>query len=305
MILGIDIGGTNVKFGIFDQELHLLHAESSGLDKINTQETFFDYIVNSIHSFAEKYPIRTVGIGIPGLINNDLILEKSPNLKFLEGTPLIAHISERISIPAYIENDANVAAMSEFINNDYQTIDYVYLTLGTGIGGAIVINNNIFRGTLGFAGEIGHMIINSEFDEALDNYRTGTLEFLAGKVGITKLYQSLSNSYEEIGVEDIDTRVTQGDLIAQKTFDIIGFHISSAILSIINLISIPNFIIGGGISKSLYLLKKIEQFVKQRALLNDYDRINIKAAKHSEQAGIFGAAFMANKYYKQVKDEQL
>lgn len=88
----------------------------------------------------------------------------------------------------------------------------------------------------------------------------------------------------------------------KKTFDITAFHISSAILSIINLISIPNFVIGGGISKSLYLLKKIEQFVKQRTLLSDYYKINIKAAKHTEQAGIFGAAFMAKKYYKQIKD---
>jgi glucokinase len=192
--------------------------------------------------------------------------------------------------------------MSELIDNKEPYPDYVYMTIGTGIGGAIIINHDIFRGTIGFAGEIGHMIINSEFDEKIDNYRKGTLESLAGKYGITKLYQSLSKNFEEITVESIDLRISQGDLNAKKTFDITAFHLTSAILSIVNLLSIPNFIIGGGISKSLYLLKKIEQFVKQRKLLNDYYKINVKAAKHTEQAGIFGAAFMANKYYKQIKD---
>jgi glucokinase len=294
MLLGIDIGGTSLKVGLFDMELSLIKNYSFPSNSFDDSSKFFEFLNQDISTISDAYSVEAIGIGIPGLLSKDFVLEKSPNLKFLEGVNLAENLLNKLTVPAVIENDANMAAMSELIGQSEENIDnFVYLTIGTGVGGSIIINGQPFHGDFGLAGEIGHIIIDSKFDENSDVYRIGTLESKCGKQGIIDLYNSLTGSNEEIGVEAITKLAEADDAIAIKTLDHTAFHLASGIISIIHALNICQIVIGGGISNSNYLLQKTTTYVNKRVMYGNKELISIKRAKHNEDSGIYGAAYCA------------
>ncbi|PKL86734.1 MAG: hypothetical protein CVV22_01185 [Ignavibacteriae bacterium HGW-Ignavibacteriae-1] len=305
MLLGIDIGGTSIKVGLFDMELSLIKNYSFPSDSFDDSSKFFEYLNQDISTISDAYNIEAIGIGIPGLLSKDFILEKSPNLKFLEGVNLDENLLNKLTVPAVIENDANMAAMSELIGQSDQSIgDFIYLTIGTGVGGAIIIDGQPFHGDFGFAGEIGHIIIDSIFDENADDYRVGTLESKCGKQGIVDFYNSLNTSNETIGVEAITKLAENGDSIAIKTLDNTAFHLASGIISIIHALNICKIVIGGGIANSNYLLQKTTKYVNKRVMYGNKELISIKRATHNEDSGIYGAAYCAKSKLLSIKQKE-
>ncbi|MCO5251282.1 MAG: ROK family protein [Candidatus Kapabacteria bacterium] len=305
MLLGIDIGGTSIKVGLFDTELSLIKNYSFPSNSFDDSSKFFEFLNQDISTISDAYSVEAIGIGIPGLLSKDFILEKSPNLKFLEGVNLAENLLNKLTVPAVIENDANMAAMSELIGQSEENIDnFVYLTIGTGVGGSIIIEGKPFHGDAGFAGEIGHIIIDSKFDENSDVYRIGTLESKCGKQGIVDFYNSLTGSNEAIGVKDISKLAENGDAIAVKTLDHTAFHLASGIISIIHALNICKIVIGGGISNSNYLLQKTTKYVNKRVMYGNKELISIKRAKHNEDSGIYGAAYCAKSKLLSIKQKE-
>jgi glucokinase len=294
MLLGIDIGGTSIKVGVFDFDFTLNKKYSFPTTSFDDAATFFNFLNQDISTISDAYSVEVIGIGIPGLLSKDLILEKSPNLKFLEGVNLKENLLNKITVPAVIKNDANMAALSELIGEDELNIDnYVYLTLGTGIGGSIIIDGTPFQGDFGLAGEIGHIIIDSYFDENADDYRIGTLESKCGKQGIIDYYNSIKGENELIGVKELTKLAENGDPIAGKTLERTAFHLASGILSVIHTLNICKIVIGGGIANSNYLLEKTTKYVNKRVMYGNKELISINRAKHNEDSGIYGAAYCA------------
>src|SRR3989339_583806 len=160
MYLGIDIGGTNLKSGIVDENGNLIEQLSIPTNAENGPDAVINNIKNIIQEARNNFPdLKSVGIGVPGVVTDEGVVRISPNLPGWVDQPLKKKLTDIISIPIAIDNDANTAAVAELeLGAGKGLNNFIYITLGTGVGGAIIINRNIFRGDTGGAGEIGDTI---------------------------------------------------------------------------------------------------------------------------------------------------
>jgi glucokinase len=206
----------------------------------------------------------------------------------------------KYSIPISIDNDANAAAIAELIAGNGQHLDnFVYITLGTGIGGAIIINRKIYHGAIGGAGEIGHLIIDADFfDNEIPTYRNGIIEEKIGRSAIIKLAKKLisknpNTKLQNINfdVADISKFAEEKDIVAVECLAIIGRYLAKGIVSINHILDISNFIIGGGISQSELLINVAKETASAYSLPS-VSEINIVRAKFLNNTGIIGAALL-------------
>jgi glucokinase len=300
--LGIDIGGTNIKFAVINDKNELIYEKSIKLPVSLSGLKILDTINNQIvEILSANANIRSVGIGLPGVVNKEGIVIVSPNIKQFDNLNIKDYFTQKIDLPVSIDNDANVAAISEMVYGAGQTLDsFVYITLGTGVGGAIILNKSICHGTNGAAGEIGHLILNP-FDE-IDNeapYRTGVLETYLGKAAIIRTAKNLSRKYQhspivlnnKFDVASISHFADLGDLLSIETMKLTGYYLGLGIVSIANILDISDFIIGGGISKSSQILyNSARETACMRVLPHLKNLINIQYAKFIDKAGVIGAA---------------
>ena len=199
-----------------------------------------------------------------------------------------------------MDNDANAAAVAELIaGNGKELNNFVYITLGTGVGGAIIINKEVYRGNIGGAGEIGHIIFNStNMNKEVNKpaYRNGALETYIGREAIINNYKKQCNENNipvpaDIDVSDISILAENNDKIAVKTLKEAGFKLGIAIATINHILDIGNFIIGGGISQSKLLLTSSEITAREHSLPS-VSKIKIQQAKFIQNTGIIGAALL-------------
>ena len=163
--IGIDIGGTSIKGAIVDDTGKVLTRFAMDVDKNASGEAevnrFCDVMTKAINEYDKSIKLEGIGIGIPGILDMDKgIIITSPNLPKWNGLHISKLISNRLGLPVYINNDANVAALGEArfgSGKDYSNL--IMLTLGTGVGGGIVINNKLYDGHLHMGAELGHMVI--------------------------------------------------------------------------------------------------------------------------------------------------
>ena len=227
----------------------------------------------------------------------------SPNLPSLSNVNLKKEIEKEVDFPIAIDNDANAAAVAELEIGAGKDIEhFIYVTLGTGVGGTIISNRRIFRGSIGGGGEIGHTIIQSfnQKNSNIPDYRMGTLENLTGRKQIldrmkTMLKQSDSklNDIENYDVEDISNLADAGDSAAAKCLCETGEYLGIGLASAMNLLDIPTIITGGGISEaSDIMFDSVLKTIRKRALPTISDRAEIKKAFFRKNAGIIGAAML-------------
>ncbi|MDC1068354.1 ROK family protein [Candidatus Kapabacteria bacterium] len=287
MYLGIDIGGTNIKWGIFDLTFNLLEKHS----KPTNSDYGPSHIIDSISEIINKNTNCRIGIGFPSVVSDIGYVHISPNMKDFENINLKDELSKRTSKDVIIENDANVAALAELhFGNGIGLDNFIYVTLGTGIGGAIIINRKIFKGDNFGAGEIGYTTIN--FDDTRDNIklnRKGILEDYTGLPRLTQKYQELggdiSMSMKEISLN------TKSDKIAIELFEYYGEMLGYGIASAMNLLDINNVIIGGGLSQVTDIMyNRLNEILKIRLLEHKQNNFVVQKAKYLSDAGIYGAA---------------
>ena len=310
MYLGLDIGGTNLKVGLINSANELMYQYSQKSESDLQKNHLLEQIIALIKNTIFKYPkIKTLGIGVPGVVNNDIV-KIAPNLKGWVNIALKQIISKQINIPIAIDNDANVAAIAEMeLGSAIDLNDFIYLTLGTGVGGTIVFKRTIFRGSNGGAGELGHTIINYQEDnpDNLPSYRLGVLEEYIGRKQIISIAKELIKEYPEtildsnnLDVMDISGGVNRNDKASIKCFNEVGHYLGVALASVMNLLDISTVIIGGGISKSHHLLfDKTLETIKLRAIPTIAERAELKLARFNKDAGIIGAALIGKKLIKE------
>ncbi len=173
--LGIDIGGTNLKFAIIDENYNLITFKNLKLPIQENREAILNSIIKQINNLYIDYSnISTIGIGVPGIVNDDGYIVVSPNIPQFSDLHIAEYFVQKINQNRRIQsikvdNDANVAALTELkIGKGMGKSNFIYLTIGTGLGGAIILNHRIFRGDYGSAGEIGHYIFEPFSDENED-----------------------------------------------------------------------------------------------------------------------------------------
>lgn len=314
MYIGVDLGGTKIKIGIVNEEGQIV---SSGI--INTDPSHNDKII--MRDMTEEIDrlikqeglqtidIKSIGIGVPGLVDYEKgSIIYCTNLSWYN-VEAVSYLKEHFNIPVYIENDATVAAYAESLfGSTKEAKDSVFLTIGTGIGGGIIINKQIIRGAHGAGSEIGHMVIGENFYDC-NCGRNGCFETLASATAMIKYAlhkiatdypnSSLKGLFEKNGqleAKDIFDQAALGDPLATETVHRTAKYMAIGIANIYNILDPEIIAIGGGVSKagdSFFDL--IRSKVKKMTLVDsesiDYGKI--VRAELGNDAGIVGAAFLS------------
>lgn len=299
MHLGIDIGGTNFKYAISNLDNFEIEAISFPINPKNSKPE----ILNYIDKIISENDISKVGIGVPGIINQSGIIKVLPNLPDWENFDLRSYFADK-NIPVYYDNDANIAALAELYEGEGKDLEnFLYITLGTGIGAGIIMNRQILRGDTNSTGEIGHTIIdrNADINSFNPKFRTGIVEEYAGRNQILELCKGILQNYPEsslnqipnFDVKDIEIEAQKGDVAAAKVLEITGYNIALAITNALNLLDLHTVIIGGGISKSQTILHHINENIKLRALPHIAEDFKIKNAKFTSNTGVIGSLIAA------------
>jgi glucokinase len=214
------------------------------------------------------------------------------------------NLEKHFSLPIAVDNDANVAALAELELGAGKGSDYfLYITLGTGVGGTIVVNRKIFRGFHGYAGEIGHTIINSQEEPSNKKmvFRTGTLEEAIGRNQIIQLAKkiiakypnSILHKFEDIDVNHISEATSKNDEGAKVCLKKIGEYLGIGLASALNLLDLNLVIIGGGISQAHDILfESASKTIKKRAMPGIAEYVELRKAQFSKDAGIIGSALL-------------
>lgn len=263
--IGVDLGGTNLRIAAVDQRGKILEKVATGTVVAGGRDQVIDAMCRAILAVSATLSsdrLLGIGIGVPGIINlHTGMLRESPNLPGWEDYPVQQEIERRLRTKVFLENDANAAALGEQWLGAAAGVDSsCMLTLGTGVGGGLVLNGRIFHGMLGMAGELGH--VNIEPDGApcgcgsrgcLEQYASATaIKRMAREVaatgGASRLEQAMRDAnFSSASVYDL---ATAGDAPAQQIFHRVGSALGIALADLINIFNLPMYVIGGGVAAS-------------------------------------------------------
>ena len=304
LCFGVDLGGTTVKMGLFTVEGALLQDWEITTRKEDGGSHILDDIAASIHEKIESDSIEAddvvgIGIGVPGPVTPNGIVKGCVNLGWGD-TPVEESLKDKTGFPVKAGNDANVAALGELWQGGGKGFNsLVMITLGTGVGGGIVIDGKIVAGTHGAAGEIGHMGVVYDETEYCNCGKKGCLEQVASATGIVKETKKLlkSNdapsalrSYDNLTAKDVFDEAKKGDILALKAVDKLGEYIGIALAHLACVVDPDAFIIGGGVSKAGdFLVDAIQKHFTEKAFIQ-CKKTPIKLATLGNSAGIYGAA---------------
>jgi glucokinase len=314
MYIGVDLGGTKIKIGIVNEEGQIIGSGIIDTDPSHNDKIIMRDMTEEISRLIKQeglqiQDIKSIGIGVPGLVDyNKGSIIYCTNLSWYN-VEAVSYLREHFNIPVYIENDATVAAYAESLfGSTKEAKDSVFLTIGTGIGGGIIINKQIIRGAHGAGSEIGHMVIGENFYDC-NCGRNGCFETLASATAMIKYAlhkmntdypnSSLRSIFERNGqleAKDIFDQAERRDELAVETVHRTARYMAIGIANIYNILDPEIIAIGGGVSKagdSFFDL--IRSKVKTMTLV-DSENINygrIVRAELGNDAGIVGAAFLS------------
>lgn len=299
--LGIDIGGSFIKFGVLDDEI-IDNQEIANTAKSISE--FNNLIAPILQKFTSKYEIAAIGIGFPGAISINGLIISAPNMPYWTNQNLSDLFSNYVNnIPIFFQNDAYFAGFAEAKLNELD--EYYFITLGTGIGSVLVRDRQIVTSKNNFSGELGHIIIN--FNEKGDNFRTGVFEqYFNSKKFIEKIKSDLKdfpnsilNTIDNFSIREISDAVNIGDDLAIVNFMEMGKILGIGLSSVANLTGIPIFVIGGGISQVNNLLfETAQQTMVERVIPELKDLVEIRKSNLYNLSGIYGAALYAKENKK-------
>ena len=304
--IGVDVGGTAVKIGLFEAAGELLHKWEVPTRKEESGAHIIEDVAASIIKTLEELnvslsDIRGVGMGVPGPVMPDGYVEVCVNLGWRNLYPE-RELSERLhGIPVKSGNDANVAALGEMWQGGGKGYDdIVMVTLGTGVGGGVIIDQKIVAGKHGLAGEIGHMHIRDEETESCNCGGVGCVEQVASATGIARearrkmaeldIPSVLRDAGDKVTAKDVLDAAKAGDELAGIVMEVVGHYLGLALAQISMVVDPEVFVIGGGVSKAgLFLVDAIyKHYDKYTPISKNKSRIVL--ATLGNDAGIYGAA---------------
>lgn len=301
--MGVDVGGTSVKLGLFEIEGKLLDKWEIPTRKENHGEQILPDVAASILEKLEERKIRRedvagVGMGIPAPVDSEGVVQQTANVGwgYKEVTRELSELLDGMRVEA--GNDANVAAMGEmWLGAGRGEKNVVMVTLGTGVGGGVIVNGHMIVGHHGAGGEIGHICVNREEEDACGCGLHGCLEQYASATGIAKLARkALSGEHEETvlhgepSAKDVFDAVKAGDALATRIADEFGRYLGAALASLAVVVDPAVFVIGGGVSKAgSVLIPFVEKAFREKAFFANKDT-KIVLAELGNDAGICGAA---------------
>lgn len=307
---GIDVGGTTVKMGLFTTEGELLDKWEIPTRK----EDGGDYILNDVAASVEaklaekniaKEDVAGAGIGVPGPTLDTGYVSICVNLGWKDKNPA-NELSELLSIPVKAGNDANVAALGEMWKGGGEGyLDVVLLTLGTGVGGGIIINGEIAPSHRGVGGELGHITVNPDEEATCNCGNHGCLEQYASATGVVRIAKKLLaaskeesslRTLETVTAKDVFDAAKAGDHLAVEAVEVLGKYLGLVVANVALTVDPDVFVIGGGVSKAgQVLIDVITKYYHKFAKIIGDNKAKVVLAKLGNDAGIYGAARMVLK----------
>lgn len=303
--IGIDIGGTSVKIGLFETSGELVdkwEVKTRGEDE--GRYILEDVAASIKERLADKgiamADVVGAGIGVPGPILPDGYVEVCVNLGWREKNP-VKELSALLGVPVRGGNDANVAALGEMWQGGGKGYtDIVMVTLGTGVGGGVIIGEKIIAGKHGLAGEIGHIHIRDEETEHCNCGGVGCVEQIASATGIAReARRKMAASDKPSALREFGDRVSAknvldaakaGDELAMEVMEIVGHYLGLALAQVALTVDPEIFVIGGGVSKAgQFLIDLIDKHYAEYMVISQ-NRAVIGLATLGNDAGIYGAA---------------
>ena len=308
--LGIDLGGTNIAVGLVDENGKIVYQDSTptlasrpGEEIVKDMCTLCEKVVKeSGHTMDE---VASIGVGCPGTVDNkNGVIAYANNIR-MENFPMRKLIQSHIDKPVNLENDANAAAYVEYIANGNGVDDYIFITLGTGVGGGIIINKKIYRGFNCAGAELGHITLMVDGEQCScgkkgcwEAYASVTALIRQTEAAIKKNPESLMAKIAErdgkVSGRTAFEAAKQGDKAALDVVAMYEKYIAEGLVSILNIFQPEKLVIGGGISREGdYLLNPVKALVDKDDYNKHMPKTDIEIASLFNDAGIIGAAMAA------------
>lgn len=305
--LGVDLGGTNIKAGVIDAKGKIIHSD---LCPTNAGRHYSEIITDIVvlinkvlkDSNLDISDIKSIGVGVPGTcdVKTGTVI-CAANINF-ENVPMVSELKKHFSIPIFIGNDANCAALGEYEVLDVDIDNMVFITLGTGVGGGIIIDKKLYTGTNGTAAEVGHMIIAKDGSQCACGSR-GCWETYASVTGLIRMTKEYADAHpcsevakaceDGISGKTAFQLAKKGNKGASEIVNEWICYVSIGIVSIINIFQPEIILIGGAISKEGdYLLNPIIDYQLKNKYSEIENRTKIQIAKLGNDAGLIGSAFL-------------
>lgn len=298
VFLGIDWGGTYIKAGIVDEEGKLLKKKVFVSEEIRKKEVFINQIKSLVESFSD-FEIKGIGIGAPGLIDvKKGFIYYLPNVPGWKNYPLKSVLEKDLRLPIYIDNDANVFALAEArLGAAKHAQRVIFLTLGTGLGSAIIFNGRILEGRVS-AAELGHVPISLEGKKCGCGGQ-GCIETYIGSRHLLERYRQLKKSKLDITeVKDIFKKAVAGEKEAFLVWKEFSYALGKFLAGMVNIFNPEVIVIGGGVAGAFKLFRPLVwQVIKQQAMWPNLKGLKLVKAKIKD-AGIVGAALLAKENIK-------
>lgn len=296
--IGIDIGGTAIKAGIVDQKGQILY-------KINKQANINNYeipLINvvkdtakeiKVYTIDNKIKIEGVGVSAAGQIDNKngVVIGSCGNIPKWIGTQLKTEIEKIVNLDVKVENDANCVALAEhWIGNGKNYKNMIAYTIGTGIGGGIIIDGKIFSGSIGIAGEIGHIVLKKDGQQCSCGNK-GCFEQYGSMTALIREVRKVTGyKFEKINGEIIFNEAKNGNKQIARCIDVFLEYNATGIVTLLHIFNPEAIIIGGGVSKQgEVIIKPLIEKVREKAMPAFFENVIITSAKLSNDAGIIGA----------------
>lgn len=306
-VIGIDLGGTKISGALADLNGKILSQYTMSTKAIEGEKAVLSRIIEVIETVMSKANktndmIRAIGIGSPGpLDSKEGVIIVTPNLPF-KNFQLVKPIMEKFNIPTYLDNDANVAAIGEYmLGSGIGTRNMIYITVSTGVGGGAILDGKIYRGSTSNALEIGHTTIlpdgpkcNCGNNGCIEALSSGTAIARQAREAVSNGLETSLNNYEAISSYEVFKEANAGDKIAkeilEKSFTYLGIGVANVITSF----DPDMVVIGGGVSKGGNILFDIVQReVNKRCFKTMSEHTRIVPAKLGTDAGVIGAVALA------------
>lgn len=310
-VIGIDLGGTKLAGGVVSEDLvvhHRAHRFSRGANQQEVLDRIVEVVEELRVSNADEQPVEAVGLGIPCLIDQAAgCAVMAVNLP-LENVPIRDLMSERIGLPVTIDNDANVAALAEQrFGAAKGKRDVILLTLGTGVGGGIVLGGEVFRGSTGAGAELGHVVVDADGPPCQGQCpNRGCLETFVSGTALAREALAAAEAAPEsqLGRLLADGRELSGALVTELAFEgddtargilaRAGEYLGVGITSLVNIFNPEIVVIGGGAAAAgELLLEPARRVLAKRGLRPSRDQAEIVPAHFGAEAGMLGAAILA------------
>lgn len=312
MYIGIDLGGTNIAGGLVDDSGTLLFNYSMPTEAAKGYQHVLEGIANVMATLKQEATNRQgvilgVGIGVPGLADDfSGVVYECVNLLWKSPVTLRADLKELTGYDVHIGNDASVAAVAEFrVGALRQVRNGVLVTLGTGVGGGLIVNGQPFSGSHGVGSEIGHMVV-APGEYRCNCGRMGCLETYASATALIKLSQmalqsgEVSEYFIEKGIEserieakDVIEGAKANDPFCLRIFNTMVTHLTIGLINLVTVIDPEIVVLGGGVSKAgHFLIEALEIALEKERIFRAAPKFEIKIAEAGNDAGIIGAAML-------------